>query len=874
MLLLALLFHVVSAVSAAQPSSPLVTRASSSLVGVVLDSDGDPIMGAQVLVADRRTQHNWPLESELAQQSKDYPVQEGLTDLDGRFRVTGLWAGPARVVIRASKYSTLRLGRVHLAARSATTLEGALLTSGETFKGSVTDASALPVGGAKVYSLPRREASRGLGIEAAVFEVETNGLGRFELNSLPLGEWTLLIAAKGHAVQRFEGALLPDDASRNQQQFYLPPKASIHGLVHSLPVVRDLSHLVVRAIPASELDQDSIRPHMAQGFTESHVQEGGSFEIPGLLPDTLYFVRAQLRTQKFTVQDAWSSTALLQSGSSGGRLQWLPSARVSFRALDVASSELAEKFELSFVGASPVRPELSPGPQVKHLIKDVRPTLPGDTMSITAGGPGYRKFESQPFRLTPGQLSEAEDVMLWPHPVLKFQVVDALTKFPIHRAQVMLKEDLNNPVPHTNRMGLTGPIGKVTINDMVGVPRRASASAPGYAPKILISPFELIDDLLRIELERGFDLTATVENSDGEPIPGEGVTFNVDRKEDKYQLGGTKDSNKTAYTDASGVAWFEHLGALEYEFVLASWDLHRDLVIPQKVIPEQGPVRQIRFGIDSRTRLKGRVLEVGLPIAGAEVRCDGLRVRTNKEGEYSFDPVKPSTNSARVDHPDRAATHHAELTLQLTDNELDLQLPLTTIQGVVVDATGQPVANAAIYLADDRWQRAVNPANAEGENLFRVALETRTEPVALSDINGWFSVAGLDAALGVTLSARTAEGFVGLKRVRGIRKGSQITGVELIVQPPAILNIQPLNEEITGGSLLALVATYDGESQAGSWMRVLAPYTGQSWNLDDLPGGRWDITLVALTEFGNVVATDRLERIRIASGEAFDLPLD
>lgn len=874
MLFLALLLNFVSLAAPAHSTITPTPLASSSLVGTVLGADGKPLAGATVLVADRRTEHAWPLESEFARKSSEHPVQEKITDLDGRFRITNLLGGAARMVVRSSDHATLRNERVMLAARSTTDLGDVQLALSGTVRGSVVDSGALAISNAKIYSFPRRAESVGFGTDTAAFELETDGLGQFELKSLPLGEWTLLIAAEGHAVQRFEGSLLPNDSSSKARVLRLQSEAEIGGQVHSLPSVRDLSHLVVRAVPASELDPKGVHAKLAQGYVEAEVEVGGAFWFESLLPDTTYIVRAGLRTQEFGVHDAWAPTAIIRSGNQNGRLEWLPSARVSFRALDVATAELAEGYELRLEGASPNEPKLPKGPVKRHLVKEVRPTHPDATIVIAAGGNGYRKFKSQAIKLEPGILSKAQDVTLWKHPVLEIQVTDALTRRPIYRANVVLREDQYKPPPRKSFFGLTEQNGKLSINDSPGIPRRVGISARGYAPQAFTSPFELVEGVLLVELEQGFDLTAKVSNSDGDALAAEGVVVGFGETRDRFLFSGTDTEGHTAYTDADGVAWFQHLGTAEYEFLLASWDVYADLVMPQNVRLEKGPVRELSFGIDTRTRIEGRVLEAGLPVAGAEVHCDGLRVRTDLEGAFVLDPVNPKTRAVTVSHPSRAADHTELIGLNFTKNEIDLRLPETLIEGIVLDTKGEPVDGAAIYLSDDRWQRSGSLGRAYDESLFRMQRDSRAEPVAVSDHRGWFTIRGVGEALGATLSARTSDGFVGLLRVRGIRAGGQITGVELVVRAPAVLNIRPLEEKLTGAGRIALVATFNGEAQGGTWMRVLAPYTGQSWKLTDLPGGKWHLTLVSLSDFGAIQDFDEMKRVRINSNETFDLTLD
>jgi hypothetical protein len=75
---------------------------------------------------------------------------------------------------------------------------------------------------------------------------------------------------------------------------------------------------------------------------------------------------------------------------------------------------------------------------------------------------------------------------------------------------------------------------------------------------------------------------------------------------------------------------------------------------------------------------------------------DALTARTNGFGEYTLASLPMGAYRARIVHPARAMTFVADLDVREAQARFDVDLPLATITGRVIDAAGNAVAGARV----------------------------------------------------------------------------------------------------------------------------------------------------------------------------------
>lgn len=147
-------------------------------------------------------------------------------------------------------------------------------------------------------------------------------------------------------------------------------------------------------------------------------------------------------------------------------------------------------------------------------------------------------------------------------------------------------------------------------------------------------------------------------------------------------------------------------------------------------------------------RLSGRVVSAGAPVAGASVSTSWLEedaeleVRTDAAGRFSLEGLAPWKSYVLVaTHAGQWASTHAdfdaegdspEYLAERTDITLELE-PIVEVTGVVRDATGRPIAGAAVELSE--LDEEEGEEGLEGEDGEALSLST---PVA----SGWTDAEG------------------------------------------------------------------------------------------------------------------------------------
>jgi hypothetical protein len=159
------------------------------------------------------------------------------------------------------------------------------------------------------------------------------------------------------------------------------------------------------------------------------------------------------------------------------------------------------------------------------------------------------------------------------------------------------------------------------------------------------------------------------------------------------------------------------------------------------------------------------VREGGQPLAGATVSLSvgdgpdlpfgpgGLRARTDGDGRFVLERVEVGELRLSVTHPARAMPYSAEVSVRPGENTLDLDLPLSIVEGVVRGEDGQPLAGLRV-----RAERA------GGESV------VRSFAFVMNDGEGAVSF-GAASGEGATTDAE------GRYRLRGVQDGVELAVV-------------------------------------------------------------------------------------------------
>ena len=206
----------------------LTLETGAAIEGVVRDFQRRPVGGAQVEVHQNNIDHRRPLDPE---------IRTALTETDGTFRIAGLRAEPADLVVEADGYERFEMPAVRPQAGGLIEVQ---LGEGSRLVGRVLDADGEGV--ANAYISLRLDRNPGPSRTAwstalARHEARTDGNGRFRFEALGAGPWTVDVA--GEQLAEDIGAIRLRPGEEREIELHLRAHARLAGVVtdpHGEPV--------------------------------------------------------------------------------------------------------------------------------------------------------------------------------------------------------------------------------------------------------------------------------------------------------------------------------------------------------------------------------------------------------------------------------------------------------------------------------------------------------------------------------------------------------------------------------------------------------------------------------------------------------------
>lgn len=198
----------------------LTLDVGSAIEGVVRDFQRRPVGGAQVKVHQNNIDHRRPLEPE---------IRTAVTETDGTFRIAGLRAEPADLVVEADGYERFEMAAVRPQAGGLIEVQ---LGEGARLVGRVVNDDGEGV--ANAYIWLRLDRNPGLSRTAwstapTRHQTATDGDGRFLFEALGAGPWTVDIA--GEQLAEDVGAIRLRPGEEREIELRLRARARLAGVV-------------------------------------------------------------------------------------------------------------------------------------------------------------------------------------------------------------------------------------------------------------------------------------------------------------------------------------------------------------------------------------------------------------------------------------------------------------------------------------------------------------------------------------------------------------------------------------------------------------------------------------------------------------------
>ncbi|MBL8862246.1 MAG: carboxypeptidase regulatory-like domain-containing protein [Planctomycetes bacterium] len=375
-------------------------------------------------------------------------------------------------------------------------------------------------------------------------------------------------------------------------------------------------------------------------------------------------------------------------------------------------------------------------------------------VTVRVEAAGYAPWERTDVRVVEGQDNDLGVVRLERTSVVTVRVTSAASGAPVVGARVTLeavRDEAGGPGgarSFTFRAGLGGDdddglefgggAAQRARTDAQGLAR--VSSLPGSRARIRVTHAEHAELVTEpIDLPRGADveralalsaggtLVVRVVDPRGAPVVGQAIEHQAPGAGDEPAFLGP---GGAPVTDAEGRVTLSRLSPGTHAVRLAASDAPRIFgagggamrvalarsgsseAPPEEpwteVVVQEGGQHETVLTAPERARVTGRVREGGRPLAGATVRLrakggddldflgEGPRADTDGQGEYALENVAVGEYVLSVAHPGRAMAHELELRVRTGETRENVELPLSILEGRVVDEQGQGVAGLRV----------------------------------------------------------------------------------------------------------------------------------------------------------------------------------
>lgn len=662
----------------------IVLSAGSSAFGRVVDSAGEPVAGAQLLLRLSSASEPSSLPFLAGPDAVEPPGAESRSGTGGELRVDQLTPGTYDLTVRAPGFSTKQMPAIEIAA-TPTDLGEIALEPGAVLRGRVVSRRGEPIAGATVSAwLQSPDGRNALGFgdrgdRGSDATAITSADGAFRLNDLRAGAgFDLTVTRKGYAEKLVPGVRAP---AQQVLEIVIEEAARISGRVLDADR-RPLENAVVAVEPQASLGPGSGSflggPEPAGGRTDG----SGEFALDDVPPGPL-----RLRV----VAEGWKPKELedleVGPGESIRDLEIVleRGAAVAGRVLDAQGRPAGEAF-LAI---------LDPGVRT-----NISARADGDGRYRLEGvEPGLRQVEvrwrdrrlTRELEVAPGE--NALDLRFERGTQVSGRVIDSAGS-PVAGAQVALV------APGAGPMGMaasteTGADGAFRLADVLDGSYRLRAEAQGYARSVSDQTVEVTGapvSGLEVQLSSGATLRGRLIGLEAKEAAGAQVsallrtkgllTAGLVRPDGSYEIPGLVPGRwlVTAVAGGSGrtaEAPIEIAGGATEELL--------DL--------------ELKGGL----RLTGTVLRAGQPVAGIHVSVrpleaeSGAMAATDHEGRFELTGLDPGPYKVSVAVAN-GSTQTETITLA-ADDEIRIEIDTSRLAGHVIDAsTAQPIAGAAVSL--------------------------------------------------------------------------------------------------------------------------------------------------------------------------------
>lgn len=897
--------------------------------GRVLDPFGRAIEGALVRFGDEEPRDPNPAVDfvlDAGARMIDPGRNTGVTDRRGRFEIErgDGFGDEVEITILAPGFRDDPV--LHrFVDKAAAEIGDLVVQPGVIVAGYVFDDAGAPVEGAEVRRLdmasaggqPMQRMLDDLGMNPRSVRGQTRADGSFELPYERAGAISLVVKHEDHLDARWDGVTPDPGSTMSGIEVTIVRAGVIYGSIAGFPEGRRGVLVAAKHIP-SEADEGA--PKAAEvttsrwaemisetlapaGRDTDKVELDGTFVMRGLQPGGKYEVRAIEKHEFIEVHDLSAPIETYANGSHV-TLQYDFGATLDLQVVDARTGAPVEDYDLtaSFGGTSArVRlTENSQRPPRKHAdgrarLYELRPPADPALLDLRVRSPGYIDGVFDQLSIPQGTIVDAGVLELEPAPVLRFRVLDSLTRQPIRKARVSLLEDGNDNHASTSKTDAAGRCSVAAFDDEVATLVVFARGYPDYRREDY--PLEPHDQLREILLVQGGVITATVFDPEGRPVAGANVTCRPKEDADTWR-------NRTQETtDDEGVATFRELAAGEYalrarrgsggqggrggrrgggnvqvtvnDITGAQGEAWVDVVVGEAATAE------VELAVPEVAELRGVVLLRGEPLPRAtvvlgpaepspeeELRMEVMRgfggggELTQHDGRFVMEDVLLGDYSLRVSHPDLAMGSLHEVVVGPGSNFIEVRVVVTSIEGTVRDQAGQPVAGARVQAG----RSTSGDKSASDMQMARYFMGSDADG-AVTDAQGYYRIDGVKPGVPVRVQSRADGHADALSNELVLSEGQTLGGVDLVLVESGSVRVRiaPTEERNFGSMVRARFV-----EEEDRYPDRFEMFRGEEGVLTGLAPGQWRVTI----ENDRSGSGDREQLVEIKAGEQAEVAFD